>query len=361
MKCPKCGEDLPDGAKYCPYCGQIENEKMNVEGGMKDSVALRSPGAGSTYAPSIKMSEEKKYCPQCENLITDRNHLLICGNCGKKFCEHCEGFFRTERERGEQPFCRDCFTKMKERVKEEKQRRERESKVEELIENSIGMKFKLIPAGEFMMGSDEWDDSKPVHRVKITEPFYIGIYPVTQREWKAVMGNNPSEFKGDDLSVENVSWDDCQEFIGKLNKKEGGWKYRLPTEAEWEYACRAGSSGRYCFGDDESRLSRYAWFDEEWDEGSTHPVGTKKPNAWGLHDMHGNVWEWCEDNWHDNYYGAPEDGKAWVPGSGEYGSRRVLRGGSWSYDAEGCSSAYRNLCSPGNRRDDLGVRLVRSL
>lgn len=152
MKCPKCDEELPDDCKFCPYCGYgpIDEEGMNVEGGMKDSVAVRSPGAGSTYAPNINMSDKKKFCPVCENPITDQNHILVCGKCGKKFCEYCEGFFRTERKKGERPFCEDCFTEMKEQVKEEKQRRE--SKAEDIIENSIGMKFKLIPPGEFMMG-----------------------------------------------------------------------------------------------------------------------------------------------------------------------------------------------------------------
>jgi hypothetical protein len=128
--------------------------------------------------------------------------------------------------------------------------------------NSIGMKFSLIPAGKFYMGSEERNDEKPVHKVKINNPFYLGTYPVTQREWNAVMGdnNNPSNFKGDDLPVEKVSWDKVQEFIKKLNEKEGTGKYRLPSEAEWEYACRAGTTTRYSFGDDESILGDYAWY-----------------------------------------------------------------------------------------------------
>ncbi len=360
MNCPNCDTELPDGAKYCPYCGPITKEKSEAKGG-SDFVAVRSAGAGSVYAPStkIEMGEKRYVCPGCGNIIDSRNHLLVC-SCGKRFCEHCESFFRSERGRGERPFCEDCFKDMREKISKEKEKRQEKPKLEDIIENSIGMKFKLIPAGEFMMGSDEWEDSQPVHKVKITKPFYIGIYPVTQREWKAVMGDNPSEFKGDDLPVENVSWNDCQEFIGLLNKKEGGWKYRLPTEAEWEYACRAGSQGRYCFGDDEGRLGQYAWYGENSNE-KTHTVGTKKPNKWGLHDMHGNVWEWCEDNWHDNYNGAPQDAKAWVPGSGEYGSSRVVRGGGWSSDAEYCASANRTHSSPGYRYAYRGFRLVRSL
>lgn len=145
------------------------------------------------------------------------------------------------------------------------------------------MKFTLIHAGEFLMGSEENDWEKPSHKVKITNPFFLGTYPVTQREWKAVMSDNPSRFKGDDLPVESVSWDDAQKFIKKLNAKEGTNQYRLPSEAEWEYACRANTTTRYSFGDDESRLGEYAWYAKNSDH-KTHPVGQKKPNSWGLYD-----------------------------------------------------------------------------
>src|SRR5665648_172810 len=153
------------------------------------------------------------------------------------------------------------------------------------------MKFTHIPAGEFMMGSspDEkyrHDLEGPVHKVTISKPFYLGTYPVTQREWKAVMGDDPSFFKGDDLPVEQVSWNDVQDFIKKLNEKEDADNYRLPSEAEWEYVCRAGATTRYSFGDDESKLAEYAWYKDN-SGGKTHPVGQKKPNPWGLYDMNG--------------------------------------------------------------------------
>ncbi len=222
--------------------------------------------------------------------------------------------------------------------------------------NSIGMKFILIPAGEFMMGSEENDSEKRVHKVKINKPFYLGIYPVTQREWKEVIGINPSYIKGDELPVENVSWDDVQEFIKKINEKEGTSKYRLPSEAEWEYAARAGTTTKYSFGDDESELGDFAWYADN--SGSkTHEVGQKKPNSWGLYDMHGNVWEWVQDSWHDNYKGAPEDGSAW---EGD-GSIRVFRGGGWGTDARSCRSAVRDYIDPGYRSYDLGFRLLRIL
>ena len=259
--------------------------------------------------------------------------------------------------------------------------KKQKAKVEpETITNSIGMQFKLIPTGEFMMGSEEFDWLKPVHTVKIRTPFYLGIYPVTQREWKAIMGNNPSYFKGDDLPVESVSWNEVQDFIKKLNKKEGTNKYRLPTEAEWEYAARAGTTTQYSFGDDESELGQYAWYVEnsgsrapkkgdffgynkdDWLEnkwnGKTHPVGQKKPNPWGLYDMHGNVWEWVQDEWHDSYYNPPTDGSAWEDGSG---ANRVFRGGSWIYVARCCRSASRDFNVPGFRYIFLGFRLLKEL
>ncbi len=161
----------------------------------------------------------------------------------------------------------------------------------------VKMEMVLIPAGEFLMGSPESDkdastDEKPQHRVRITRPFYLGKYLVTQEQWIAVMGSNPSLFKGIKNPVEMVSWDDCQQFLAKLNAKSGpgGGRFQLPNEAQWEYACRAGSTTRYCFGDDASGLRDYAWYSAN-SRDTTHPVGEKKPNAWGLYDMHGNVCE----------------------------------------------------------------------
>jgi formylglycine-generating enzyme required for sulfatase activity len=228
--------------------------------------------------------------------------------------------------------------------------------------NSIGMEFVSIPAGAFEMGSpsndaDRYDDEGPVHQVTIKKAFYMGSYEVTQAQWRAVMGDNPSYYTGDDdLPVETVSWDDVQEFIKKLNAKEGTDKYRLPSEAEWEYACRAGTTTRYSFGDSDSKLGEYAWYYDN--SGSkTHPVGQKKPNPWGLYDMHGNIWEWVQDTYHSDYNGAPADGSAWA-GSG---ADRVNRGGSWSSYARYCRSAIRYFDARGRRNRDLGFRLVREV
>ncbi|MCK5186398.1 MAG: formylglycine-generating enzyme family protein [Deltaproteobacteria bacterium] len=228
--------------------------------------------------------------------------------------------------------------------------------------NSIGMEFVLIPAGEFEMGSpsgeeDRWDNEGPVHTVKIEKAYYLGKYEVTQEQWREVMGTNPSSFKGDDLPVEQVSWNDAQDFVRKLNAREGTDKYRLPSETEWEYAARAGTTTRYSFGNDESDLGDYAWYSDN--PGSkTHQVGQKQPNPWGLYDMHGNVWEWVQDRSHSSYDGAPTDGSAWESGSSVY---RSSRGGSCFTLAGSCRSASRCGYDPGYRSRLLGFRLLQEL
>ena len=362
-----------------------------------------------------------KECSACGNIISESNKYVICKKCGTKFCTTCEEWFRGERKRGQKPLCEGCFTAEKERAVEEirsKQKVEDERKAQaelerkekaeqdardeiiererkvreiwdnstettkirtvhfeksgflglgmkkieienkiELRKNSFGMKFTHIPAGEFMMGSNELA-TKPVHKVFIKKPFYLGNYPVTQKEWKAVMRTNPSHFKGDNLPVECVSWDDVQNFIKKLNEKENVNKYRLPSEAEWEYACRAGTTTKYSFGDNHTMLYDYAWYKSN--SGSeTHDVGQKKPNLWGLYDMHGNVFEWTQDKYHSNYYyGVPTDGSAWESGGS---SERVIRGGSWLNHALYGWSANRFSGEYDSRFKYLGFRLLRSL
>lgn len=222
------------------------------------------------------------------------------------------------------------------------------------LRNSIGIEFVLVPAGSFMMGSAAGNsDERPVHRVTISQPFYLGIFEVTQEQWQAVMGDNPSLFQGDPrLPVEQVWWTDVQKFIDKLNAMEGGSKYRLPTEAEWEYAARAGSTTAYSFGDDPQRLPDYAWYKANAG-GRTHPVGQLQPNAWGLYDIHGNVWEWVQD-----WYGTYPDAPATDPHGPPSGTHRMRRGCGWNNFASFCRTANR-YSVPGYRDDFLGFRLVR--
>jgi formylglycine-generating enzyme required for sulfatase activity len=212
--------------------------------------------------------------------------------------------------------------------------------------------FVRISAGEFMMGSTNGvDDEQPVHRVRISREFEMGKYEVTQAQWEAVMGNNHSRFEGPDLPVEQVSWNDAQEFINKLNQSDNKYQYRLPTEAEWEYAARAGSTGDYA-GD----LDAMAWYYIN-SGNTTHPVGQKQANAWGLYDMHGNVWEWVRD-WYDSGYYAQSPGAD--PRGPSSGSSRVSRGGGWGSLARNCRSAVRSSGSPVLRYYYLGLRLVRT-
>lgn len=222
-----------------------------------------------------------------------------------------------------------------------------------LISNKLGMKFAYIPAGSFQMGGTQNDSEKPIHTVSISQGFYMGSTEVTQTQWVSVMFNNPSSFSNcDNCPVENVSWEDVQAFIKKLNDRGDG-KYRLPTEAEWEYAARAGSTTKYSFGDGEGTLGIYAWYDAN--SGSrTHEVATKQPNAWGLYDMHGNVWEWVQD-----WYGDYPSGSVTNPKGATSGSERVLRGGSWGNNTVILRSACRSSYAPSVRDQFLGFRLIR--
>ncbi len=220
----------------------------------------------------------------------------------------------------------------------------------EMTDPTTGMEFVSVPKGCFQMGSNEYNDEKPVHEVCV-DGFWMGKYEVTQGQWQKIMGDNPAGFKkGDKYPVEKVSWEDTQKFITQLNKKSGK-EYRLPTEAEWEYAARAKSSYKYSGGDD---LNAVAWYDGNSGD-STHPVGQKKANDFGLYDMSGNVWEWCAD-WYDGKYYAssPQEN----PTGPDSGADRVLRGGGWIYHPVRCRSVLRIRHDPGDRRAGIGFRLV---
>ncbi len=246
------------------------------------------------------------------------------------------------------------------------------------LTNSTEMRLVRINPGSFLMGSPDDDKGagnaeKPQHQVRITRPFLLGIHEVTQGQYQAVMGENPSKFKGsDDLPVEQVSWLDAVLFCNKLSEQEkktpfyringtevtiaGGNGYRLPTEAEWEYACRAGSTTLHPFGDDVSKLGDRAWFIDN-SESKTHPVGQKRPNAWGLYDMLGNIWEWCAD-WYDEKYYASSPSVAVDPPGPPKASFRVFRGGSWNGDARRCRPASRIRSAPESRYYSLGFRVA---
>jgi formylglycine-generating enzyme required for sulfatase activity len=242
------------------------------------------------------------------------------------------------------------------------------SRLEETT-NSIGMRFVLIPAGEFMMGSPPGDQDalyweRPQHRVRITKPFYLGVHEVTQGQYEAVMGSRPWSGQpcvkeGADYPATYVNWEDAVLFCEKLSAKEGR-TYRLPTEAEWEYACRAGSSTGFFFGDDPSALGNHAWYDKNVDAAGglyAHGAGRKKPNGWGLHDMHGNVWEWCSDWFDGRYYGTS---RADDPNGPSSGIGRVLRGGSWLIGATEARSAQRYSNLPQYWFQPRGFRAART-
>lgn len=222
----------------------------------------------------------------------------------------------------------------KERAAKETQRLPAGDSVPANMTNGLGIEFVWIPPGSFMMGSEMGvPDERPVHRVTINHGFYMGKYEVTQEQWQAVMGTNPSFFKAKNLPVDKVTWDDVIAFVARLNAQNDEYTYRLPSEAEWEYAARAGTTGEFA-GD----LDAIAWY---WKNpgGRAQPVGCKEPNAFGLFDMYGNVWEWCQDWYHNSYGGAPTDGSAWLTGGEQ--KYHVVRGGSFKHDASFCRAALR--------------------
>ena len=226
------------------------------------------------------------------------------------------------------------------------------------VKDSISIDMVRVEAGTFTMGAtaemeDPYDDEKPTHQVTLTNDYYIGKYEVTQALWQAVMGDNPSRFNGDNLPVENVSWDDCQEFISQLNRITGK-TFRLPTEAEWEYAARGGNKSQGYQYSGSNNLSDVAWY---WGNSGekTHAVGTKQPNELGIYDMSGNVWEWCQDR-----KGEYSSSSQTNPTGANSGSNHEYRGGSWCYNARYCRSSYRGSSMPDSRNNYLGLRLVLS-
>lgn len=238
--------------------------------------------------------------------------------------------------------------------------------------NRVSLELTWIPAGDFMMGTDNTNsDEWPRHRVTIGHGFWMGIHEVTQAQWQQVMGENPSQFKGPNHPVERVSWEDARDFLKRLNRLAAtqlpaDHQARLPTEAEWVYACRAGTQTEFWFGDDPAELSKYgnfadasektelSWRDMQHDDhfSGTAPVGSFPPNPWGLYDMHGNVWEWCED-----WYGPYPTNAVTDPLGPEKGRRKVIRGGGWGVTAEDCRSANRYRFKPEVNGANIGLRV----
>lgn len=300
MKCAECGGQVSDKASNCPHCG-------------------------------CPVARAAARCPECGGHVLPK--ASVCPHCGCPL----------EPSSGPQPGGMNTSSAN--------------------FTNSLGMEFVLISPGSFVMGSDSNRDAMPRHPVTISRPFYLGRYPVMRGQWAAMMGNILNRFDVNKLFKEDtsrhpvvdVSWDDVQEFIRKLNRKEGHNRYRLPTEAEWEYACRAGTTTAYFFGDDLDNLGGYAWYSAN-SSGVTHPVGEKLPNAWGLYDMHGNVWEWCSD-----WYGKYPTGSALDPQGPPTGERRALRGGSWYEAASDCYTSCRIKRTPDKGHGSVGFRLALSL
>jgi len=243
--------------------------------------------------------------------------------------------------------------------------------IEPITIPGLNLEMMPIPAGTFVMGSPNDEEGRddvegPQTTVTITKPFWQGKTEVTQSQWRAVMGNTPSSFKGDDLPVEQVSWNDAVVFCEKLNEMNRdtlpvGYHYTLPTEAQWEYACRAGTTIRFYHGDDPGyiELEKYAWYRNN-SSGKTHPVGEKLPNGWGLYDMHGNVYEWCLD-WYDDYIGGSvSDPQGPQSGPSSTNSTRVNRGGGWFDAARYCRSSFRGRNWPGSTYIHLGFRVALS-
>jgi formylglycine-generating enzyme required for sulfatase activity len=239
--------------------------------------------------------------------------------------------------------------------------------------SDVQIEMVSIPAGDFIMGHpeiiDECEDyyaESTLHQVRLLA-FWLGKHQVTQLQWETVMGNNPSRFKNPKNPVEQISWEDAVEFCKQLSAKTDK-EFRLPSESEWEYACRAGTTTEYCYGDSgidndyyewnsdviPKQLGEYAWYHNNSD-GKPHLVGQKRPNPWGLYDMHGNVTEWCQDWWHEDYKGAPEDGNAWEMPTSDW---KVFRGGSWAMSWSECKSSFRWGSPPGGWSGRFGFRIA---
>lgn len=235
------------------------------------------------------------------------------------------------------------------------------SGVETRVEtDALGFEFVPIPAGSFVMGGAKSEGKFPEEAPPVQaniDGFLLGRFEVTQQQWFDVMGANPSAFKDPRKPVDSITWYDIEEFIKRLNERAGAQIYRLPSEAEWEYAVRAGTTTDYYYGDDAAELERHGWIGQEGNVG-TRPVGQREPNPWGLFDVYGNVWEWVADCWHDDYQGRPADARPWVDPAGC--KHRVLRGGGWNTPADRARSSSRGTYPADLNDVSNGFRLAKT-
>ncbi|MGM9712610.1 MAG: formylglycine-generating enzyme family protein [Prevotella sp.] len=353
QKCKTCGKVIAQ----CQYKGKHPKPKQETKPTQKPKQSLKQTQATTqqrTVTASKPTTPAIKTCEICAKPISQCDYggkHPFCQTCGKlkerceykgehPVCQTC-GLLKEKCEyKGEHPVCQTCG-KLKEQCE---YKGEHPDILADIMKDMV-----LVEGGTFTMGAK---DEKPMHQVTLSS-FYIGKYEVTQSLWKAVMGSNPSEWQGDNLPVENVSWDDCQEFVKKLNTMTGK-NFRLPTEAEWEFAARGGKHSRGYQYSGSTKLGDVAWYNDNSYK-QTHPVGTKAPNELGIYDMSGNVWEWCQD-----WYGVYNSYAQTNPTGPSSGSFRVNRGGSWYDGARGCRVANRDYYAPGIRYYYLGLRLALS-
>jgi serine/threonine protein kinase len=337
--CLQCGAQIPVWDGVCGECGanqpkliaaKEEREKRKVAAAMEAAASLRAHYLENLEARITAAVREAK----ADRIVTFNEVLGILALANEYLSDN-------PRNEKIQALVKQCHRTAPPR-----------------LTNSIGMELEFVTAGtSFIMGteSDTRTDQRP-HNVRLSQPFYIGIHQVTNAHWRQVMGSVPNHGQDDDWPVEQVSWHDAIDFCRKLSalpeEKRAGRIYRLPTEAEWEFACLAGPTAAYSFGNDESLLPDHAWFEEN-SGGHAHPVGKKKPNAWGIFDMHGNVCEWCSD-WYADY---PAESVTDPRGPSD-GTTRVLRGGGWDNDAQWCTAAWRNALNPSDSGESLGFRVA---
>ena len=361
QKCRTCGKVVAQ----CQYKGKHPKPKQEAKPTQKPKTSPKQNQAATQQQRGKASKPTKpavKTCEICAKPLTQCDYggkHPYCQTCGKlkerceykgehPVCQTC-GLLKEECEyKGEHPVCQTCG-----KLKEEcEYKGEHPDILAEIMRNMV-----YVEGGTFIMGATAeqkktYKDEKPAHSVTLSS-FYIGKYEVTQALWKAVMGSNPSHWKGDNLPVENVSWNDCQTFLLKLNAMTGQ-TFRLPTEAEWEFAARGGNKNRGYQYSGSNVLSDVAWYADN--SGSkTHNVGAKAPNELGIYDMSGNVWEWCQD-WKKSYSSSPQTN----PKGPSSGSSRVYRGGSWILSARGCRVASRDCFTPDYGGIDLGLRLALS-